>query len=59
YVEYSAKILDFFRSHATATVDEVGSALKVSGWLVRVACEFLKDDSLLIEKKKGLFKVID
>jgi hypothetical protein len=59
YVEYSSKILDFFRSHATATTEEVGSALKVSPWLVRVTCEFLKDDSLLIEKKKGLYKVID
>jgi hypothetical protein len=24
-----------------------------------MTCEFLKDDSLLIEKKKGLYKVID
>ncbi len=59
YQEYSHKIIAVLRGQPHATVQEIAKGISTGVFFVQVLCEFLKDDGLLFEKRKGLFKLIE
>jgi hypothetical protein len=55
----SEKITLFMDSRDKATLEEISKELKIDKNLIKVAIEFLKEDGLVLEKKKNLFKLIN
>ena len=55
---YINKTLFSMNQKTTQTIEELAQNLKVSKLLVKITCEFLKDEGELMEKKKGAYQYI-
>jgi hypothetical protein len=58
-VHYLEKTIEAFRKKTTQSIDELAKNINISKILVKVVCEFLKDEGEIIEKKKGEYSYIN
>ncbi|MBN2127480.1 MAG: hypothetical protein JW703_03770 [Candidatus Diapherotrites archaeon] len=56
--EVSPKIIDYMKSKGNSSLGDISKDLNIPEPLIRIACEFLKEDGMLLEKRKGLIKFI-
>jgi hypothetical protein len=57
--KYIKKIMNAFANKNELKIQELINELKVSEDLIRIICEFLKEDGEILEKKKGEYTFID
>ena len=58
YEKASKVLLDYLTKNKTAYLSELSKIVK-SDFLAKLVCEFLKEEGLIIEKKKELYEAID
>jgi hypothetical protein len=57
--KYIKKIMNAFANKNELKIQELINELKVSEDLIRIICEFLKEDGEILERKKGEYTFID
>lgn len=57
--KYRAKTIGAFKEKKSLYLSEVSKILGISRTLAKIACDFLKEDGELLEKKKDLYQYID
>ena len=57
--KYTTKLLSFFENTPQTTVDDLAKEIDISVELVKIVCEFLKEDGELLEKKLGQYTYIN
>ena len=57
--KYTIKLMNLFEKQNKATMQEIINELKVSNDLIKIVCEFLKEDGELIERKKDEYQYIN
>jgi len=55
---YINKSMVSFANKSTQSIEELSTNLKVSKMLIKVICEFLKDEGEVMERKKGMISYI-
>ncbi|MFA6064375.1 MAG: hypothetical protein WCW44_02510 [archaeon] len=55
---YISKAMGAFTKKSTQSLEELSTNLKVSKMLMKVICEFLKDEGEVMERKKGMISYI-
>ncbi len=59
YGQSQSKITGFLENQKQSkTADEIANATQLPAPLVRICCEFLKEDGILFEKTKGQYKLV-
>jgi hypothetical protein len=54
----SEKTLGFLEEKEKAELEEISKELKITKTLIRIICEFLKEEGLIIEKRKELYQAV-
>ncbi|MBN2067744.1 MAG: hypothetical protein JW744_04715 [Candidatus Diapherotrites archaeon] len=58
YEKYAGKVLETMRNSKTISSKELAEKTGLSPLLVRIICEFLKEDGEIIEKRKDLLQAV-
>ncbi|MEM0360023.1 MAG: hypothetical protein QXK06_01625 [Candidatus Diapherotrites archaeon] len=58
YEKQAPEVLAFIKKKSIATADEISTALHLNKQLVKVICEFLKEEGEITEKRKELFEFV-
>jgi NADH pyrophosphatase NudC (nudix superfamily) len=58
FEKISPKIIEFLKKNKETTVPLISKELNMPEDLIKVICEFLKEDGMLLEKRKGIYKFI-
>ncbi|GEM_PF-4657321 len=59
YSEMSHKAIEFFSARKNISIPDLAALLKTAPAGATVLCEFLKEDGILFEKNKGIFRIIE
>ena len=57
--KYTTKLLSFFENNPQTSAEELAKEINVSLELVKIVCEFLKEDGELLEKTLGQYSYIN
>jgi hypothetical protein len=58
FEKISPKIIEFMKKNKESELTLISKELNMPEDLIKVICEFLKEDGMLLEKRKGIYKFI-